>query len=174
MRTVRTKVYKFDELSKEAQETAIEKLWDLNVDYSWWELTYEDASQIGLKITSFDIDKGQIEGDLLWSCREIADAIISDHGNATDTFKLATNFLHDYDQIVTKYSDGVDLDRVAEDNEYESDQEFDELEENFKEDLLNSYLGMLENEYNYLISKEAITESIQANGYEFTQDGKMY
>lgn len=31
MRTVRTKIYKFEELSKDAQQNAISNMWDINV-----------------------------------------------------------------------------------------------------------------------------------------------
>ena len=30
-------LYKFDELSEEAQNNALSKLWDINVDNDWWE-----------------------------------------------------------------------------------------------------------------------------------------
>ena len=32
---------------------------------------------------------------------------------------------------------------------------------------------MLRNEYEYLTSEEAVIESIRANEYEFTEDGKL-
>ena len=59
MRTYTTEhtVYKFDELDESTKQAAIEKLWDINVDYEWWEFTYEDAANIGLKITEFDLDR---------------------------------------------------------------------------------------------------------------------
>jgi hypothetical protein len=46
MRTIRTKVYKFDELSEAAKETAIEQFSDINVDYDWYEFVYDDFSAI--------------------------------------------------------------------------------------------------------------------------------
>jgi len=57
MRTIETTVYKFDELSDEAKQQSIENLYDLNVDYEWWDCTYEDAENIGLKISEFDLDR---------------------------------------------------------------------------------------------------------------------
>ncbi len=62
--TVETEVFKFNELTEEAQQAATEKLYDLNVDYDWWNSVYEDALQVGLKLTGFNIDRGQsIEGE---------------------------------------------------------------------------------------------------------------
>ena len=41
METKTYKVYKFDELSEEAQAKAIENNYDINVSYDWW--TMDDA-----------------------------------------------------------------------------------------------------------------------------------
>ena len=47
MRTITTvkTVYSFDELGEDAQEKAIENLYDLNIDYDWWEFVFEDADE---------------------------------------------------------------------------------------------------------------------------------
>lgn len=58
MRIKEIKVYAFDELSDEAKDKAINKLYDINVGYEWWDSIYEDARNIGLEIESFDIDRG--------------------------------------------------------------------------------------------------------------------
>ena len=47
MRTIETKVYEFDELTEEQKEKTTEKLWDVNVNYEWWESVYEDAVRMG-------------------------------------------------------------------------------------------------------------------------------
>ena len=41
MRTIRTKVYKFDELSEQAKQVAIEEHRDINVDWDWYEPMFE-------------------------------------------------------------------------------------------------------------------------------------
>ena len=53
MRTIRTKVYKFNELSKDAQQEVINNYRNnSNNDYNFvWDDIREDAKQIGLKIT---------------------------------------------------------------------------------------------------------------------------
>lgn len=56
MRTIRTKVYTFNELNKEGQEKAIEINSDINVLHDWWNFTYHDAKEIGLKLIGFDLD----------------------------------------------------------------------------------------------------------------------
>lgn len=55
MQTHTHTTYSFDELSEEAQENALEKYWDWNVQDSFWhECVIEDAKEIG-KITGIDI-----------------------------------------------------------------------------------------------------------------------
>lgn len=48
MREKIVKLYKFDELSERAQDKAIQELWDINVDSSYWfESTIEDIKELG-------------------------------------------------------------------------------------------------------------------------------
>ena len=35
---VKTEVFNFNELPEDAQQAALESLWDINVDHNWWEL----------------------------------------------------------------------------------------------------------------------------------------
>lgn len=66
MRTIKTKVYQFSELSEQAKKKAIEWGYDINVCHEWWEVIYEDAAEIGLKLTGFDIGRGQdCEGEFM-------------------------------------------------------------------------------------------------------------
>jgi hypothetical protein len=41
-------------------------------------------------------------------------------------------------------------------------------------DLLEDYRIILSKEYNYQTSEETIKETIEANDYEFTAEGKLY
>jgi hypothetical protein len=171
--TTRT-LYQFSELSEDAKEKAIKNLWDINVDFEWWEFTYSDAAEIGLKIQGFDIDRGSyLKGSFTKACTEVADLILSNHGEGCDTFKLATEFLKDRAALVAKYSDGVKTSIVSEENVYDFDQECDELEEEFDRALKEEYLCILRKEYEYQTSEEAIIETIEANGYEFTEEGEL-
>lgn len=173
--TTQTDVYKFVELSEDAQQSAIENLFDINVDYEWWESTYDDAAEIGLKITSFELGRGsKITGELTSSGTCTAYKIIENHGEKCGTYQLAKTFLSDWSKLVEKYSDGVRLDIVAEDNDYEFDQEANDLENDFRKDLLEDYLSTLTKECDYLMSRAAIVETIESNDYDFTVDGKLY
>lgn len=166
MRTIRTKVYKFDELSKEAQQTVIDKMYDINVSYDWWESTYDDANEIGFKITGFDIDRGSYcDGEFQLSAHEVAANIIRDHGAMCETYKTAQTFLDGVNSI-----EATDGEEYGEGEEYED--KMMELEEEFLKSLCEDYLTMLRQDYEYQTSDEAIKETIEVNEYEFTKDGR--
>lgn len=174
MRTIETVAYNFDELSEEAKKKAIEGLADINVDYDWYAFIYEDAEQAGLKITGFDLDRANYcKAEFTEGAENCANLIIANHGETCDSYNTAKEFLKDRTELVKKYSDGIDLEEVHEDNYYEFDNELDTLEYNFQQSLSEDYLSMLKKEYEYLTSEEAIIQTIKANDYEFTEEGKQ-
>ncbi len=175
MKTVSINTYKFGELSEEAQQKAIEHLYDINVDNNWWEFVYDDAKTIGLKITGFALDRNNYcNGELYESMPECCRLIIANHGECCSTYKKAIAYLSDYDSLVEKYSDGINKDIVAEDNIWEFDQEADELESEFLKDILDDYASILQSNYEYETSEEAIIETIEVNDYDFLEDGKLW
>ena len=165
MRIIETKVYKFDELPEDIKEKAIENLYDINVDYEWWQFIYEDAEQIGLEITEFDIDRASYcKGKFTLSAEEVAANIIKDHGKDCETFKTASSYLKEHDPIFSEYFN-------TEDSKLED--KLLELEDEFLKSLCEDYRIILSNEYEYLTSKEAIIETIKCNNYEFTEYGEL-
>ncbi len=166
MRKIELKIYSFSELSEEAQQKAINKLSNINVDCQWWDSIYMDSENIGLKITSFDLDRNRnAKGKFLVSSKDVAQNILNEHGENCSTYKTAKNFLNDYSPLFAEYSLNDSL-------EYEY--KILDLEEAFLENLLEDYSILLQNESEYLQSDEAIKETIEANNYEFTKDGEMY
>lgn len=160
--TIQKTYYKFEELSEEAQEKAIEKLWDLNVNCEWWDCIYDDAARIGLKITGFDLDRGgYCYGKLTTSAKDCTEKIIKDHGETCDTYILAQQFLADLAALGDEENDDFDL-AAKEDLEIE-----------FERALKEEYLSILRKEYEYLTSEEAIKETIAANEYEFDEEGNL-
>lgn len=173
MRTIKTKVYKFAELSEAAQKKAIEVCQECNLSDDWHRFTCEDAEQAGLGITSFDIERGSYCNiKFIESAPECAELIVKNHGESCGTYKTAKKFLSNYADLIKKYSDGKRIDIVEECKEYDFDNEADELEEEFKREIGEDYLSILRANYDYISSEEAIKETIEANGYEFTKDGK--
>ncbi len=154
-------LYKFDELTEAAQEKAVERLSDLNVDYEWWESTYEDAENIGLKISSFDLGGGrEITGDFCMDAETVAENIQREHGAHCDTYKTAQEYL-------------VALEKLRNETPEDEDADTEEIDREFKRALLEDYLSMLDKEYEYLTSREQIIETIESMDYEFTEDGKL-
>lgn len=172
MRTIRTKVYQFNELSAEAQEKALNSMWDINVDYQWWDFTYDDAKSVGIKIKSFDIDRGSYCNIELESGAEYtAHKIIDEHGSVCETYILSQEYLKERDNVI----DTAPRDENGDyEDEYELDSILDEIEDEYRKSLEGAYLSMLKNEYEYLTSVEAVKETIIANEYEFTIDGNMF
>ncbi len=168
-----TKVYPFDELSEDAREKAVEKLYDINVDYEWWEFTFEDAKTAKLKLTEFDIGRGNyLRGEFIEYAKDTAIAIIENHGNKCETYQTATEFIADSEKLYVTYpvkpdDDGFDV------NEYDRENEQEALDGEFLQAILEDYRVMLQKEYEYLSSEEQIVETIKANEYEFTEDGKL-
>ena len=171
MKTVEIKLYKFSELSEEAKEKAINKLYDLNVDYEWWDSVYDDAKNIGLKITAFDLDRNRnAEGEFILSANEVAQNILNEHGEHCETYKTAQSFMNEWQPVFNNYMDETHKD-------YESQKSEDKLidiENEFLKSILEDYSIMLQKEYEYLTSEAAIIETIEANDYDFTEDGEMY
>ncbi|MFA5153237.1 MAG: hypothetical protein WC554_11800 [Clostridia bacterium] len=157
--TTRT-LYKFNELSEDAQDEAIEELSDINLDYEWWTGVYEDADQVGIKITGFDTGRGNmIHGDLTQSAEDVATSIIKTHGESCDTYKTATNYLTELENIVANTPD--------------DDPDTEDIDTEFTRAILEDYLSMLRQNYEYRGSRKSIIETIEANDYEFTADGKL-
>lgn len=166
IKTTETKVYKFDELTEDQRQKAVENLYDINVSYDWWDFIYDDAENIGLKLTGFDIGRGNYaKGHFIISAHQVAANIIRDHGEQCETYKTAQDFLT---EVNSRPMPDEDSDEFS-DWEYE----MVEMEKEFLKSLLEDYRIMLSREYDYRTSEEVIIETIKANDYEFTEDGKI-
>lgn len=171
MKTIKTNLYEFSELSEDAKQSAINSMRDINVSHDWWDFIYEDAAQIGLKITSFDLDRNRhADGEFVLSACEVAQNIFNSHGETCETYKTAKEFMNEWQPVFDGY-----MDESGENYESaESENRIIEIEENFLNDILEDYSIMLQHESEYLQSDEAIIETIEANDYDFTENGKLY
>jgi len=171
MKTIKINLYKFSELSEETQESVINRYADINVSHNWWEWIYEDAANLGIKITSFDLDRNRhAKGKLLLSACEVAQNIFNNHGETCETYKTAAAFMSEWQPVFSDY-----MDESSEKYESrESEEILMELENDFLSEILEDYSILLQNECEYLQSDEAIIETIEANDYDFTENGKLY
>lgn len=172
MRVIETKVYEFAELSDEAKAVARDWYREGALDCDWWDSTYEDAAQIGLKLTSFDLDRNRHAcGKFTEEANTVADLVIKEHGESCDTHKLAVEFWRERDEIVNTWPKDANGDY---ENEGDLDAKLDACEAEFERALIEEYSVILQKEYEYLLSDAQVDESITANGYTFTESGKRY
>ena len=167
MRTETITIYKYEELSVEAKERALREYCDINVHHDWFEYVYEEAATIGCKISAFNIDRGsyidmQIDDEI-----ETSQLILKNHGETCGTYKLAKRLLDDVTGL------GLNVNDIELEDE-DTEEEFDLLLLEFHENLKEEYLSILRIDYEYLISDEAIADSIIANEYEVAENGKKY
>lgn len=180
-RTLTFTVYKFDELSEQAQEKALERLWDLNVDHDWWEHVYEDAERIGIKITGFDLDRNTVKGHLTENLLEAFKLVRQNYDKDCEIFKTAKHHLNKYIQTFIQWYDRESKqddapshwNRVTWLREFAYEDEADELIGDYLLSIFEDYLIILRKEYEYLTSREQITKSIKAIEYEFNEDGTL-
>ena len=170
----KTKVYKFNELSDEAKQTALDSLRENCCDYEWWDCAFEDAANVSLKLTEFDLDRNRhCEGEFIESAEETAVEIIKEHGEKCVTYQTAQNYISDIAELGRDYPEIMD-DEGYDENEFRREDAEHEIDCEFLKSILEDYSIMLQKEYEYLQSEEAIIETIEANEYEFTVDGEFY
>lgn len=144
MKTIGIKLYTFEELTEQAQQYAINDQSDINVDFYWCQGIYNDASDILLKIESFDIEKNEIEVRAVYGHTPqcIADMILKNHGKDCNTYHLAQNLPNmSYEDFMTALS--------------------------------KEYLKMLTEDYEFRTMESTIKETLIENDYYFTADGKL-
>ena len=164
MKTHEIKTHSYNELPENIKEKVMEKHYDINVShFDWWDFLEYELKEMWLELISFDIDHYKCELKFINGGHEIADYIINNHGENCDTYKNASLYLENRDEIVNNSID-----------EYEMDIALDDLRDEFKKDLEEDYLVMLRNNYEYLTSEESIKEALIANEYDFTIDGNIF
>lgn len=135
MRTIETRIYKFNELDDKAKEKARDWYRDGGFDYDWWDCLYDDAENIGLTITEFDIDRHIIKGYLTESVQEVCKSIRKEHGKNTPTYKLTIkpdedSFEHDlleeYLSLLRKEWEYMNTDEAIDENILANEYEFTE------------------------------------------------
>jgi hypothetical protein len=173
-------LYSFSELSDEAKENAGKNNINCNVDYGWWDGAYEDAKSLGLIITESDIYHSTIDGRLELSLLESCKVVRSNHGKHCDTFKTAKQYLSEYCTAFVEWlsyqdtEDEEDYTRLDWFDEFESSEEAEDITNNYRMAMLEGYIVLLRKEYDYLISEEAIVETINVNEWLFDETGEIY
>jgi hypothetical protein len=194
MQTRTYNVYKFDELSEDAKQKAIKKYYDINVDFEYWaqfeldenkkkleEMGYYDVKilysgfgsqgdgacfEARVNVPKFIRNhKKEDKFPMLMADSDLIFCVVKHsghyyHENSTsvdtcsyfDSSSFSAAELEAVDKEIIELEKLIDLDRIQEGKRI------------YKE------LGNL---YDHLTSHEAIIETLKANDYDFTEDGKI-
>jgi len=164
MRTITQNIYTFEELSDKAQAKVLSDNSHILTDHNWWSDTCYDANETaGLDIVEFDITfQNYIKAHFTTSAKDSALRVISEHGEHCDTYSIAKKFLSNLNELERK------------EDTAQTEAELEELEEIYLNNIKKAYLTILDKEFNYLCSDEAITDHITENEWEFYEDGSRY
>ncbi len=173
METREYKVYKYDELTEDQQQKVLENYADINVFDEWWDSMCEDAKTVGIEITEFDPGRGRYcQGDFIESANGTAILIFNEHGKACETYKTAENYQDEISALWAKLPEDR-ADDGCDNNEYEREKLEADIDAEFLRSILEDYSILLQKEYEYMTSEEVIIETLRANDYDFTEDGKI-
>lgn len=195
MYTITKDVFKFNELSDSAKQTAIDAYRDVNAHHEWWQWVYDDAANIleimgvsdveisfsgfwsqgdGACFTGkFQHNKGNVKALKAYAPKDKELASILTRINKIQSrafYKLAGTIgtRGRYCHAYTMYI--ADIYHTEHGYNYDIGEAESELLEAFQ-DMANWIYKRLENEYNYLTSDEIVAETIIANDYEFEEYG---
>lgn len=164
MRTKTIKCYQYKELSDIAKQRA--KEWFLNSpdDFGAWEYMKENAKEVGIKLDG--THRGTMEGSFTDSPLTCIEKILKNHGEQCETYKTAKKFEE-------KFRVCQVLIRLKGENEetQELDEKFAEEIEEFLNEILEDYRIMYEKQIEYQYSDEFVNEMMEANEYEFDENG---
>ena len=192
-------VYQFNELSDEAKDKAIENYRQDGFDYEWWDFIFEDAKRMGA-LMGITVDNIYFSG---FSSQGDGACFEGSYEYVKGSVKAIRDETGDSDKDLTAIAKGLQAEQrrnfyglsasVKQRGHYNHEfcteidvqdnrdnapwQISDEVEEAIK-DLLRDFMRWiyrsLSREWDYMNSDEQITEMIEANEYEFLENGRMY
>jgi hypothetical protein len=189
MRTIKIKVYKFEELNEKAQEKAICSYHQQDLDYSYY---YDEVAESAKAVANlFNLKFGREYTDLRWSHIDddilelkgvrLLKYILNNYADSlfTPTFVGYINNKPYYSK--TNKDNSCTLTKVCYDNDI-LQPVYDFLKNPDKHTTFEILIGEIESAisstYNqvedWINSKEFIQEEITANEYEFTAQGKIF
>jgi len=195
MRTKSYDVYKFEELSKEGQEKALEKMRDINVNYNWWDYSLEywteELDKLGFTDANINFSGFWSQGDgasftagidggkyikankLGKQFRSLLNIINKEWTVSGKVYRIDHHYSHEYTVSVSIESDYYTEDETRY-NRIEN--QLQELQAYILEDvrtLSRKIYKELEKEYEYQTSDEQVKDTILANEYEFNERGGL-
>ena len=164
MKTIEIKVYRFEELDEQTKEKVIENYRYINVDNTfWYDCIKEEFNSLGLEIKEFNLDRGNYAKIYIDNLEETSKSILHEFGDSVLIKQTAKNYINEYEKIQANFKEDEDIER-----------EVELLDEQYEKEYSEDILSYLRSSYDWEISDEAITETIEANEYDFTTNGKIY
>ena len=182
----------YDELSEEAKDQAIEELADINVGYDWWESEVEFVRGEWLEKYGIDFEPDGLCFDLSYSRQlyftrgkiwvdDPRRLLAAMPGGASILLELIFSDNEDNEfpfgfGFETYYHGGGNGRTVLQLTDYRDAEAPEELpfdEGEWFEDLCKDFWRVLEKEWECLTSREAIEDTIRANEFHFSEDGKL-
>jgi hypothetical protein len=171
MKVIQLKLYPLEELGEKGREKALADHLQVNVDYDWWETLYRDAEDAGIRIDGFNLDrKDCIYAGFTLDAVYTAGKVTDHHGQHTDTFLTTAEFCKNRDKLLNGRPRDADRAYLRTDELAEA---MELWETNYLHAISKDYFRLLSGEYDYLTSEKAISETLTANDYYFTADGKI-
>lgn len=160
MNTTTEKLYKFNELSKESQESAIENYYYFNVEGDWYDFILQDAyHNCHLIIEDFgDIDReGYVVAKFIWDAESSAEAILKSplFGEYSMLYQSAKDFIRKSKSLS------------------EDSNSYKKIESEFLSRLENYYKRQLIEEYMELTTRASIIKSLISGNYDFNEYGGL-
>lgn len=102
MKKVEIEVYTYSELDEKAKAKAREWWRECAGQDEWWDAILDDARQVGIDITKFDIYRREIGGNFLpmFDIETSRQAVKLLHGNTCRTYKIACQGGNDDEYLV--------------------------------------------------------------------------
>ena len=197
MQTHQVLTYSINELSESAKEKALDEMRINWLDYEWYDSVYDDAKTIGA-LMGIDIDHiwfsgFSSQGD--GACFEGSYSYKKGSVAAVKAYAPQDKDLHDIVEALAEvqkrnfyqvsasirhsghyyhaYCTSINVDRDSDNYQGISEDDQDAVIESLR-DFMNWIYARLENEYEYQLSDEVMTENCIANEYQFTENGEFY
>ena len=157
MREKTIKCYQYHELGEKAKQKA--RNWFLGTDeMDWaWDDMRRDAMDVGIKLTSID-ERAGAKGELILDFSQVLTMILKDHGDSCETYKTAAKYKKLYDALSEEEIISIDASDV--------------IREDFLREILEDYRVMWSKEVEYHYSDEYVAECMEANKYDFDENGR--
>jgi hypothetical protein len=167
--TVVNNIYKFEELTGEAKSKALDSLRDINIFDDWFDFVYDDFKDDMKENHGIEVKEIQFSGFYSQGDGASFETDWFEHSEDIQLriARISSLYCHENTMIVDSQFDNWD----------DNFEKVDDIEKEFLElcrDKARYLYKILESSYNYLTSDESIIEAIEANDYEFNENGELY